>query len=76
MIHYYSSGILQESTDTMIDDAGNVWMANNWDVIPALVSDNPDRRTATRGGGTGMVVTYGIGAPVTNPLIGQVRTSN
>ena len=76
MIHYYSSGILQESTDTMIDDAGNVWMANNWDVIPALVNDNPDRRTATRGGGTGMVVTYGIGAPVTNPLIGQVRPSN
>jgi len=76
MIHYYRSGILQESTDTMIDDAGNVWMANNWDVIPALVEDNPDRRTATRGGGTGMVVIYGIGAPVTNPLIGQVRAAN
>lgn len=76
MIHYYRSGILQESTDTMIDDAGNVWMANNWDVIPALVDDNPDRRTATRGGGTGMVVIYGIGTPVSNPLIGQVRTSN
>jgi len=76
MIHYYRSGILQESTDTMIDDAGNVWMANNWDVIPALVDDNPDRRTSTRGGGTGMVVIYGIGTPVTNPLIGQVRKSN
>jgi len=75
MIHYYRSGILQESTDTMIDDAGNVWMANNWDVIPALLDDNPDRRTATRGGGTGMVVIYGIGTPVTNPLIGQVRTA-
>jgi hypothetical protein len=73
LIHAYKSGILQESTDTMIDDAGNVWMANNWDVVPALVDDNPDRRTATRGGGTGMVVIYGIGAPVTNPLIGQVR---
>ena len=75
LIHYYRSGILQESTDTMIDDAGNVWMANNWDVIPALIDDNPDRRTATRGGGTGMVVIYGIGKPVINPLIGQVRTS-
>jgi len=73
LIHSYKSGILQESTDTMIDDAGNVWMANNWDVVPALVDDNPDRRTATRGGGTGMVVIYGIAAPVTNPLIGQVR---
>jgi sugar lactone lactonase YvrE len=74
MIHYYESGLLEESTDTMVDDAGNVWMANNWDVIPALIDDNPDRRTATRGGGTGIVVIYGIGKPVTNPLIGQVRT--
>jgi sugar lactone lactonase YvrE len=76
MIHYYESGLLEESTDTMVDDAGNVWMANNWDVIPALIEDNPDRRTATRGGGTGIVVIYGIGTPVTNPLIGQVRTSD
>jgi hypothetical protein len=75
MIHYYQSGVLQESTDTMIDDAGNVWMANNWDVIPALIEDNPDRRTATMGGGTGIVVIYGIGTPVNNPLIGQVRTT-
>ena len=75
IIHYYRSGILTESTDTVIDDAGNVWMANNWDVIPALVDENPDRRTATRGGGTGIVVIYGIGKPVTNPLIGQVRSS-
>jgi sugar lactone lactonase YvrE len=74
MIHYYESGVLEESTDTMVDDAGNVWMANNWDVVPALIEDNPDRRTATEGGGTGIVVVYGIGTPVTNPLIGQVRT--
>ena len=73
LIHAYQSGIMQMSTDTMVDDAGNVWTANNWDVVHALVDDNPDRRTATRGGGTGVVVIYGIGAPVTNPLIGQVR---
>ena len=76
IIHKYQSGVLTESTDTMVDDAGNVWMANNWDVIHALVDDNPDRRTATRGGGTGMVVIYGIGSPVQNPLIGQVRVPN
>jgi sugar lactone lactonase YvrE len=74
LIHRYDSGLLQESTDTMIDDAGNVWMANNWNVIEALVADDPDRRTATLGGGTGIVVIYGIGKPVINPLIGQVRT--
>ncbi len=73
LIHLYQSGVLQESTDIMIDDAGNAWMANNWDVIPALLDANPDRRTATRGGGTGIVVIYGIAAPVKNPLIGQVR---
>ena len=75
LIHRYDSGVLTESTDTMIDDAGNVWMANNWNVIPALVDDDPDRRTATLGGGTGMVVIYGIAKPVTNPLIGQVRSA-
>ena len=50
-------------------------MANNWNVIHALVDDNPDRRTATLGGGTGMVVIYGIAKPVINPLIGQVRSA-
>ena len=44
MIHYYESGLLEESTDTMVDDAGNVWMANNWDVIPALIEVTPALR--------------------------------
>jgi len=73
LIHLYQSGVLQESTDTMVDDAGNVWMANNWNVIHALVDDDPDRRTSTMGGGQGMVVIYGLAKPVVNPLIGQVR---
>ncbi|PTO54272.1 hypothetical protein CWN94_10700 [Vibrio splendidus] len=75
-VHSYKSGIMQETTDTMIDDAGNVWVANNWNVIPALLDKNPDRRTATMGGGNGMVVVYGIAQPVQNPLIGQVRPIN
>jgi streptogramin lyase len=75
LIHRYESGVLQESTDTMVDDAGNVWMANNWNVIPALVDEDPDRRTATMGGGDGIVVIYGLARPVVNPLIGQVRTA-
>ena len=74
-IHSYKSGILQEATDTMIDDAGNVWVANNWNVIPALLDKNPARRTATMGGGHGIVVVYGIAKPVQNPLIGQVRAA-
>ncbi|HHP0480418.1 TPA: hypothetical protein ACRZ2J_002182 [Vibrio campbellii] len=75
-IHSYKSGIMQEATDTMIDDAGNVWVANNWNIIPALIDKNPDRRTATMGGGNGIVVVYGIATPVKNPLIGQVRKVN
>ena len=74
LIHRYESGVLTESTDVMVDDAGNVWMANNWNVIPALVDEDPDRRTATMGGGDGIVVIYGLAKPVVNPLIGQVRT--
>jgi hypothetical protein len=73
LIHYYRSGIMEETTDTMVDDAGNVWIANNWNFIPALTDDNPDRRTATEGGGDGVTVVYGIAKPVRNPLIGQVR---
>ena len=73
LIHLYQSGIIQKVTDTMIDDAGNVWIANNWDYLPALVDADPDRRMATRGGGTGITVIYGIASPVLNPLIGQVR---
>jgi hypothetical protein len=73
LIHLYQSGIIQKVTDTMIDDAGNVWIANNWDYLPALVDADPDRRMATRGGGTGITVIYGVASPVLNPLIGQVR---
>ncbi|SIO40551.1 NHL repeat-containing protein [Halodesulfovibrio marinisediminis] len=73
LIHYYRSGLMEEVTDTMIDEAGNVWVANNWNVISALLDENPDRRTSTMGGGDGIVVIYGIAKPVLNPLIGAVR---
>lgn len=71
--HVYQSGILQISTDSMIDDAGNVWMANNWNDTDGLLDNHPDARVTTNGGGNGITVTYGIMKPVQNPLIGQVR---
>ena len=74
LIHAYKSGVLEKTTDIMVDDAGNVWNANNWNVVSALVEDNPNRVTATMGGGDGIVVIYGIAKPVTNPLIGAVRS--
>lgn len=45
---------LQRNTGVSIDQAGNVWLANNWKSAP--VPSNP--------GGDGMVVFVGAGAPV------------
>ncbi|QFT56569.1 hypothetical protein [Microbulbifer sp. THAF38] len=73
LIHYYRSHLIEKPTDTAIDDAGNVWVANNWNVLEAVLDDNPSREIATAGGGDGLVVIYGIAKPVRNPLIGSVR---
>ena len=70
----FVKSVSSDKTDIMVDDAGNVWNANNWNVVSALVEDNPNRVTATMGGGDGIVVIYGIAKPVTNPLIGAVRS--
>jgi sugar lactone lactonase YvrE len=45
---------LQRNTGVGIDQAGNVWLANNWKPVP--VQSNP--------GGDGMVVLVGAAAPV------------
>lgn len=73
VIHKYNSGLIQIVTDTMIDDAGNVWVANNWNQYEAVISNNPERSISTKGGGNGITIVYGIAHPVKNPLIGQVR---
>ena len=72
-IHVFQSGSIQMITDVGIDPAGNVWAANNWDVLEAVVSSDPPRPISTKGGGTGIVVIYGVAAPVQAPLMGQVR---
>lgn len=73
VIHKYQSGLIQLVTDTMVDDAGNVWVANNWNKFMNLISKDPKRDESTKGGGSNIVVIYGIAHPVKNPLIGQVR---
>ena len=30
VIHNYQSGVIQMTTDVIVDDAGNLWSANNW----------------------------------------------
>ncbi len=72
-IHVFQSGSIQMITDVGVDPAGNVWAANNWDNIDAVVSNDPPRPISTQAGGQGIVVIYGVAAPVKTPLMGQVR---
>lgn len=59
----YSSDALVRNTGVQIDPSGNVWLTNNWDIIPALT--NP--------GGRSVVVYIGLATPVKTPLIGPPR---
>ena len=56
----YTSDALQRNTAVAIDPSGNVWLANNWKLIP--VQGNP--------GGNGVVVMVGAAGPLKTPLIG------
>ena len=55
-------GLPQILTDAVIDPAGNVWAANNWNDLNAVSSPNPIRATSTWGGGSGFNVIYGVAA--------------
>jgi len=63
-------GGLQIITDVAIDPAGNVWVANNWDMPEQGFKEVPDPALATRFGGNGTVVFFGLAKPVRTPLIG------
>lgn len=73
VINVYQSGVIQMTTDVIIDDAGNLWSANNWYDDRAVINATDSGRTSTFAGGQGFVVTYGVAGPVKNPLIGPVR---
>lgn len=73
VIHVFTGGTMQMITDAVIDPAGNIWAANNWNDIDATLADNPAHPISTWGGGSGFTVIYGIAAPVKTPLLGQVR---
>jgi hypothetical protein len=64
-------GGLQILTDLAVDPAGNVWVANNWD-MPEQVGFKkvPPPALSTRFGGNGTVVFFGLAKPVRTPLIG------
>jgi DNA-binding beta-propeller fold protein YncE len=63
-------GGLQYITDVAIDPAGNVWVANNWDMPEQGFKKVPKPALSTRFGGNGTVVFFGLAKPVRTPLIG------
>jgi streptogramin lyase len=66
-------GGLQIITDVAIDPAGNLWVANNWDRPDEGLKKVPAPTLATRFGGNGTVVFFGLAKPVKTPLIGPPR---
>jgi hypothetical protein len=68
----YVGGGLQMEVDIDIDPAGNVWVTNNWQDIDSCIG-TPAEGLSTRCGGEGVVVFYGMAAPVRSPQIGPPR---
>jgi len=67
-------GGLQIITDVEVDPAGNVWVANNWDLpVRTGFKEVPPEALSTRFGGNGAVVFFGLAKPVRTPLIGPVQ---
>ena len=78
---YGANGALQSITAINIDQAGNIWAANNFDddkvclegaAIPPSGEGSTvgEERLQPQCGGNGAVVVFGIAAPVAAPLIG------
>lgn len=72
VIHTIHSGSIQMLTDVIVDQAGNLWCANNWNMPQTVMQAKPDPAFSTWGGGSGVLVIYGIAKPVQVPLIGPV----
>ena len=72
MIHTIHSGSIQMLTDVVVDQAGNLWCANNWNLPQTVMQAIPDPAYSTWGGGSGVIVIYGIAKPVQTPVIGPV----
>ncbi|MDG2015173.1 MAG: hypothetical protein P8J33_16830, partial [Pirellulaceae bacterium] len=63
-------------TDVVSDPAGNAWIANNWNDTDVLDTPDPNRTDSTKGGGSGIVVIYGVAAPTKTPVMGHARAAN
>lgn len=74
VIHTIHSGTIQMLTDVVVDQAGNLWCANNWNLPQTVMQAKPDPAFSTWGGGSGVLVIYGIAKPAHTPLIGPVKS--
>lgn len=72
VIHTIHSGSIQMLTDVVVDQAGNLWCANNWNLPQTVMQAQPDPAFSTWGGGSGVLVIYGIAKPAQTPVIGSV----
>ena len=72
-IHHFQCGCIQKVTDVVVDAAGNVWAANNWNHLDAALADTFLPRISTQGGGNGVTIIYGVAAPVSVPLKGAEK---
>ncbi|MDX2381739.1 MAG: NHL repeat-containing protein [Acidimicrobiia bacterium] len=81
---YGANAAIQSITAIEIDQAGNVWVANNFDNdlvclagagIPPVGGGSTVglERLQTECGGNGAVVVFGVAAPVGAPILGQPR---
>lgn len=73
VIHTIHSGSIQMLTDVVVDQAGNLWCANNWNLPQTVMQAKPDPAFSTWGGGSGVLVVYGIAKPAQTPVVGPVK---
>ena len=67
VIHNFRSGFIQSITDATIGQAGKVWAANNRIVLGVVTVRDPTRENTPKGGGSGLVVIYGVVSPIAWP---------
>lgn len=72
VVHTIHSGSIQMLTDVVVDQAGNIWCANNWNDPGTVMQAKPNPAYSTWGGGSGVLVIYGIAKPAETPLVGPV----
>ncbi len=70
----FTSGVIELVTDAIVDSAGTVWAANNWNNGAVIAQTDKSEEKSTWGGGFGMVAIYGgLAGPVKTPLLGVVE---